>query len=64
MAMKIRLEIKHKEIIIVMIKGLSKIKIKVFIIMSHILENPMITIDNIGKIIMNKKVKDSKNIDI
>jgi hypothetical protein len=64
MAMKIRLEIKHKEIIIVMIKGLSKIKIKVFIIMSYILENPMITIDNIGKIIMNKKVKDSKNIDI
>ncbi len=62
--MKIRLEIKHKEIIIVMIKGLSKIKIKVFIIMSYILENPMITIDNIGKIIMNKKVKDSKNIDI
>jgi hypothetical protein len=32
--------------------------------MNHILENLMITIDNIRKIIMNKKIKDLKNIDI
>ncbi len=55
MAMKIRLDIKHKNIIIIiMIKGLSKIKTKELIIMLHILENLMITIDNIRKIIMNK----------
>ena len=64
MAMKIRLDIKHKEIILIMVKGISKIKIQVLIIMNHILENLMITIDNIRKIIMNKKIKDLKNIDI
>ena len=64
MAMKIRPEIKHKEIITIMIKGVSKIKTKVFITMSHILENLMITIDNIEKIVMNKEIKDLKNIDI
>jgi hypothetical protein len=52
MAMKIRLDIKHKKIIIIMIKGLSKIETKV-LIMNHNLENLMIIIDNIRNIIMN-----------
>ena len=54
MATKIRLDIKQKKIIIKMIKGHSKIKTMMLIIMLHILENLMITIDNIRKIIMNK----------
>lgn len=63
MVMKIKIGINHKEKIIVTIKILNKIKAKIVIIMILTLKNNMIT-DNIGKITMNKKIKDMKNTDV
>ena len=64
MIMTIKLEISHKEIILTKIKGLFKIRNKIIIIMNHNLKNPMIIIDNTGKIAIHKEIRDLKNTDI
>jgi hypothetical protein len=64
MATKINREIIHKEIILIKIKVLSKIRDKVIKIMIIIIKNPMIIIDIQGKIAMFKEIRDLINTDI